>query len=129
KVQHDPHVKPAKEAGPIGRSVDDGGRYEANEDQQPQEKARMRRIDGNLVDVSPPAADQHDGQRDHEPRKLKDGFERRSDDLPPGRIGRMWGAVGMWPEFFRSTGRIAHDKLLVNMSSTGDIVAVPAIFH
>jgi hypothetical protein len=41
----------------------------------------------------------------------------------------MLGVVGMGPEFCRITGRIAHDKLLVNMSSMGDIVTVPAIFH
>jgi hypothetical protein len=60
---------------------------------------------------------------------LEDGFEGRSHNLPTRRVWQMLGVVGVGPEFWVITGLATHDKLLVNKSSTGDIVAVPAIFH
>ena len=54
----------------------------------------MGRVDRHFVDISAPAADQHDRQRDHEARELKDGFEGRLHNFSAQRSRRGLDAKG-----------------------------------
>src|SRR4029079_15098369 len=87
--------------------------------------------DGHLVHSSAAAADQHERQRNHVARELKDGFKSWADDLPAGLFCRfiLRNEVGGSLGARRIPRRDGHSILLARVAVSRDIVAACSASH